>query len=352
MYRSYIRKNLLALFFVLPVVIPVSARTPATPNPVPVLYPLTTAATLPGGGAYTLTVRGSGFVSGSTVNWNGGGLATTFVSSSVLTALVPASNLATPSTATITVTSPAPGGGTSNFEYFIAQDPVSQNYFSSQSITGNANLTSPIVGGDFNNDGKLDIIVASGPNVYVLLGNGNGTFGTARGSVGPSNSVITGIHTADINGDGTLDLIINGKRGTTGLVATMLGNGDGSFQAPVETDFSGAVSSSVVVGDFNNDGILDVALVSAGYVKTLLGNGNGTFTVGTPSYFSTYAGRDGIACADFNADGILDLVITAYDPNSSTGYSFAGYLQGVGDGTFLDISPIAGSARSQPSRTH
>jgi IPT/TIG domain len=163
MNLSRIRRGVLGSLFVLLVIVPVWARTPSTTNSVPELYPLTTAATVPGGGAYTLTVRGWGFVSGSAVNWNGAGLATTFVSSSLLTAIVPATSLVTPSTATITVVSPTPGGGTSNFEYFVVQDAVPQNYFSSQSITGNANLTSPIVGADFNNDGKLDIVVASGP---------------------------------------------------------------------------------------------------------------------------------------------------------------------------------------------
>jgi len=232
----------------------------------------------------------------------------------------------------------------SNAQYFVVENSVPQNYFSSRSITNNANLTSPIAGGDFNNDGIADIIVASGPNVYVLAGNGDGTFGTAHGSNGPSNAVVTGIHVADVNGDGKQDLIINGKRGTTGLVATMLGNGDGSFQSPIETDFTGAASSSVVVGDFNGDGILDVALVSAGYAKVLLGNGDGTFHAGTATLFSTYAGRDGIAAADFNGDGKLDLVITAYDPFSSTGTNFVGVLLGAGDGTFSDIMQVAGSS--------
>jgi hypothetical protein len=141
-------------------------------------------------------------------------------------------------------------------------------------------------------------------------------------------------------------LIVNGKRGTTGLVATMLGNGDGSFQTPVETDFTGAVSSSLVVADFNGDGTLDVALLSAGSVKVLLGNGDGTFHAGTSTVFSNYSGRDAIAAADFNHDGKLDLVITGYDPFSSNGFGFVGLLLGNGDGTFSDISVVSGSGAS------
>lgn len=342
MKPTRLRSITVASFVLLLCVVPGFAMPVA--NPVPVLYPITPASVLPGSSAYTLTVTGEGFVAGATVNWNRGALATTFVSSSKLTAVVPAASLVTPGTATITVTNPAPGGGTSNFEYFVVQDAVTVNYFSSQSLTGSVNLTSPIVGGDFNNDGNLDLIVASGPNVYALLGNGNGTFAPAYGSVGPANSVITGIHVADVNGDGIQDIIINGKRGTTGLVATMIGNGDGSFQAPVETDFSGAASSSVVVGDFNADGKLDVALVSGSALRVMLGNGNGSFQAPVSSFFSTYAGRDGVATADFNGDGFLDIVITAYDPYSSTGYNFVGVLLGNGDGTFSDINPVAGSS--------
>ena len=323
-------------------VVPIQANTP--PNPVPFLNPLVPSATSPGGPALAIVVTGTGFVSGSAVEWNGGPLTTTFVSSSQLTATVPAANLAAPTTATITVVSPGPGGGASNSQYFTVENAVSQNYFSSRSITGNCNLTSPVAEGDFNNDGKLDIIVASGPNVYTLKGYGDGTFAQAQGSAGPANSVITGIHVFDVNGDGKLDLIVNGKRGTTGFVATMLGNGDGTFQAPVETDYSGAASSSVVVADFNGDGILDVALVSAGAVDVLLGNGDGTFRTG-PTTALSYAGRDGIAAGDFNGDGKLDLVITAYDPYSQ-GYNFVGVLLGNGDGSFGPLQQVAGSGTS------
>jgi len=339
-----LRSTVVSVVALLLLVVPGAGQAGTSPNPVPVLYPLSPSATVPNSSPYTLTVTGEGFVSGSTVYWNGSALATTLVSSSKLTATVPATSVSEPNTATITVISPAPGGGTSNFQYFVVENPVVQNYFSSRSITNqvpilNANLT----GGDFNNDGKMDFIVASGSTVYVLAGNGDGTFAPAYGSAGPANSVINGIHVADINGDGKQDLIINGKVGTKGFVATMLGNGDKSFQAPVVTNYSGPASASTVVGDFNGDGVLDVALIWAGGVKTLLGNGDGTFQATINTFFSTYVGGDGIATADFNGDGVLDIVITASDPSSTTGFRFVGLLLGNGDGTFQDVSPVAGS---------
>jgi IPT/TIG domain len=80
-------------------------------NPAPFLnQPLTPAAVAPGGAGFTLTVHGTGFVSGATVNWNGTPLATTFSSSSQLMATVPAANIATAITASVTVVNP----GTSN----------------------------------------------------------------------------------------------------------------------------------------------------------------------------------------------------------------------------------------------
>jgi IPT/TIG domain len=88
-------------------------------SPVPLIHqPLVPDATAPGGPQFTLTVNGTGFVSNSIVNWNGIPLATTFVSGSQLTATVPAANIATAGTASVTVVSPAPGGDTSNMLFF------------------------------------------------------------------------------------------------------------------------------------------------------------------------------------------------------------------------------------------
>src|SRR5258706_10852109 len=80
-------------------------------NPVPfVNQPLVPATVVPGSPPFTLTVNGTGFVSGSVVNWNGSLRATTFVSGSQLTAAIAAADVALAGTATITVSSPSPGG--------------------------------------------------------------------------------------------------------------------------------------------------------------------------------------------------------------------------------------------------
>jgi Big-like domain-containing protein len=84
------------------------------PNPVPSLISLSPSSTTHGGASFTLTINGSNFVSGCTADWNGAALATTFVSSSKVTAKVTAADIASAGTANVTVKNPAPGGGTSN----------------------------------------------------------------------------------------------------------------------------------------------------------------------------------------------------------------------------------------------
>ena len=318
--------------------------TLAASNAVPLLNPVVPSATAPGGAAFSLSVTGTGFVSGSAVNWNGSPRTTTFVSSSKLSAAITAADIAVPSTSTITVVSPGPGGGTSNAQFFEVAYATSIIYFSSRDVTGQVNLTSPVAGGDFNKDGKQDLVVASGGYVYVLAGNGDGTFQPAVGSAGPTNSTITQIQVADVNGDGKLDLIVSGAKSTTAFVATMLGNGNGTFQAPIETDFSGTSAPSMVLADFNGDGILDLAYTTALSVQTLLGNGDGTFHVG-PSTALTQIARAAVAVGDFNVDGKIDLVISAFDP-SSQGFNYIATLPGNGDGSFGSLTQVPGSGTS------
>jgi len=298
-------------------------------NPVPfVNQPLVPDAVAPGAAAFTLTVNGTGFVKGSVVSWNGAPLATTFVSSSQLTAIVPAVNVATNTTVSITVSSPAPGGGISNVEFFVVSSPVStltftplvwlSAYFPSVPYPPGA---FPLITADFNGDGILDIAgLGTSNNVIVQLGNGDGTFQAPQtysvGS-GPINMIA-----ADFNGDGKLDLAITTSAG----ISVLLGNGDGTFQPPT-TVSTVPGGTAILAADFNGDGKLDLATTNG----TLLGNGDGTFE---PLVAYGSGGCVYLAAGDFNQDGKLDLVCG--DP---LGVSF---LQGNGDGTFQPPVTIPG----------
>jgi hypothetical protein len=94
-------------------------------NPTPTESSLTPASAQAGSGAFMLTVTGSGFVSSSVVEWNGTPLATTFTSSTSLTASVPAQDVSTAGSANVTASSPAPGGGSSSALTFTTTAPPS-----------------------------------------------------------------------------------------------------------------------------------------------------------------------------------------------------------------------------------
>ena len=92
-------------------------------NPVPVVASLSPASVLAGGASFDLTVNGSSFVTGATVQWNGGSRATTFVSGSQLRAVIAAADIAGPVSVPVTVTNPPPGGGTSSAVTFVVRTP-------------------------------------------------------------------------------------------------------------------------------------------------------------------------------------------------------------------------------------
>src|SRR5438876_590519 len=114
---------------------------------------------------------------------------------------------------------------------------------------------SSVAVGDFDGDGHLDLAVANGDNVSVLLGNGDGSFQTARNF--PAGSLTVSVAVGDFDGDGHLDLAVanygHPSNGDPGGVSVLLGNGDGSFQ-PARNFPDRSSPSSVAVGDFNGDG--------------------------------------------------------------------------------------------------
>jgi hypothetical protein len=162
-----------------------------------------------------------------------------------------------------------------------------------------------LAAGDVNGDGVLDIVMTSSTGLQVFLGKGDGTFASpvVTGGVAGSQS---GMVIADVNGDSKLDLLLADGGGN---LIVVLGNGDGTFRAPVSYSTSGTNSFSFSVGDFNGDGKLDAALGGdSSVVSILYGNGDGTFqpAVTYPAPISM-----GSVAADFNGDGKLDLFIGA-----------------------------------------
>jgi hypothetical protein len=278
-------------------------------NAVPfVNQPLIPASIAPGSKAFTLTVNGTGFASSAAVNWNGVPQLTEVISSRQLTASISASDVSTARTASITVTNPAPGGGTSNVVFF----PVTESSSSmGMAITQDFPNATAVAVGDFNNDGKLDVAWVANGTLYVSLGNGKGGFGAPisnGSSLGMKQMVI-----GDFNGDGKLDLAGIGY----GTLIVFLGNGEGTLtQSYNQVVYDGGIEG-LATADFNQDGHLDIYVAGwetgPMYFNIYLGNGDGTFSGGA-GYETGYNGVYGIypgipAIGDFNGDGYLDLAI-------------------------------------------
>jgi hypothetical protein len=207
-------------------------------------------------------------------------------------------------------------------------------------------VAGPVVTGDFNGDGRADIAVLGDSAVNVFLSNSDGTFQSPVSSPGASVFTSSPAAVADFNGDGKLDLAVSSPI-SSGL-QVLLGNGNGTFQAPMNIPL--ADPGDLAVGDFNGDGKADlVALGVAGFggigVYEFLGNGDGTFRAPTLLFTQNLPDTlQGVAVGDVNGDGRPDIVTTS--PSAQyTGHAGLLVFLGNGDGTFQaprDSSPGTG----------
>lgn len=205
---------------------------------------------------------------------------------------------------------------------------------------------SSIVISDVNGDGRQDLVFTDfcvsgacdgNAAVGVLLGNGDGTFGSPTLYSLKGQSYPLSVIAVDLNGDGKPDLVVANDTTTgSGIVTVMLNKGDGTFPTQVTYPTAGVVPSCVIAVDMNRDGKLDLVVsnLDSGSVSVLLGKGNGIFGAAVAYPAVTYA--DSIAIADFNGDGSPDVVIANGNDGGDIGTTVFGnvtVLLNNGDGT-------------------
>lgn len=190
---------------------------------------------------------------------------------------------------------------------------------------------------DFNGDGHLDVAVTDGGegtkgNVMVFFGTGRGTLG--KPMLYPLKNTPSAIAAGDLNGDQHPDLAVTN---IDGYVSVLLNDGTGHFGKPASYNAGNGEISDVKIADLNHDGMNDLAAVNASKneIAVLLNKGNGTFK--PAQYYTTGSSRgsgtNALVIADFNLDGNLDIAAVNLFGDSAL-------LYGRGNGTFKPAVPI------------
>ena len=236
-----------------------------------------------------------------------------------------------------------PNSGTNNIEVFLRHG---NSTFTDQTTysTGAGSLPYAVAVGYFNNDKLLDIAVANfGTNsIGVFLGTGNGTY-ASQGIFSTGSSRPRWIGVGDFNNDTQLDLVVVNYG--TNTIGVLLGDGHGNFANQI-TFFTGfdSIPYSLAIGDFNNDHKLDIAVAHYGTntIGVYLGQGNGTFTSQAILNLGMNSHPSSIVIGDLNNDTHLDIVVVCPGTNS------VDVILGFGNGTFAMVTKYSTGNNSSP----
>lgn len=269
--------------------------------------PLVPSAAQPGGASFTLTIKGANFVPTPKVFFGGTSLTILTHTATQLTATVPMASIATAGTTPVSVQND--DGLTADLGFFQIATPSSPLFLAPVTYnpltTGTGNIQSLLVA-DFNGDGILDLavgVVVPDTNIVdvaILLGKSDGTFQspTVYG-VTDVTSMVAGIFDND---GGSVDIVAGDN--------LLVGNGDGTFTV---TSLGTEGFIPYAVGDFSQDSDLWIAGTEDGGVQIVQNNGAATFTIGQA--FSGAATFGGMLAADFDNDGVLDLAVLDTNPS-------------------------------------
>jgi hypothetical protein len=202
--------------------------------------------------------------------------------------------------------------------------------------------------GDFNGDGRLDVAVTDQGDragVSILLGNGDGTFQPAKPV--PLETSPSSIVASDFTGDGVLDLAVTNPDSND--VSVLLGDGFGNFPTVETIPLVGQASEpvAIVAGDFTGDDQVDLAVANegSGNISILQGNGMGGFVAMEPISLGDDPSNSprGLVAGDFNGDGLLDLAAV------SGGADTVSILLARGQGQFTLMPTVSLGTSPKPN---